>query len=337
MMIRWAMAHRLLTLLALVGALGGQPACTSGRAAALAPKASQASQDASCAPSAGPGRVQSPQAHFAIIGDFGKSSLPEQQVADLVHSWRPEFIVTLGDNNYPNGSHETIDANIGQYYGAYIRPKAGAGSRYAQSERQRFFPCLGNHDWRAPAAQPYLDYFDLPGNGRYYQVVRGPVALFIVDSDPHEPDGVDAQSIQAQWLKGALAASKAPWKVVIFHHPPYSSGRHGSNTWMQWPFKAWGAHLVMGGHDHTYEHIIVDDLHYIVMGLSGASKDAFRIACALPRAQYDSCYDDNYGALEANASTTQFTLRMTTIDGRVHDTVTLCRPGAAPDGTTAAN
>jgi hypothetical protein len=43
----------------------------------------------------------------------------------LVLSWQPEFILTLGDNNYPVGSPETIDANIGQFYHAYIYP-AGA-------------------------------------------------------------------------------------------------------------------------------------------------------------------------------------------------------------------
>jgi len=332
MMTPKALVHRLLTLVALVGALGAPAGCASERARGSAPKAHAGAPSSPSAQA-----LQSPRAHFAVIGDFGKSGLPEQQVADLVHSWQPEFIVTLGDNNYPNGCQQTIDANIGQYYGAYIRAKKGAKSQYAKSEQQRFFPCLGNHDWRAPGAKPYLDYFDLPGNGRYYQITRGPVAFFIIDSDPHEPDGIDAHGAQGQWLKGALADATAPWKVVILHHPPYSSGRHGSNTWMQWPYKAWGAHLVMGGHDHTYEHIVMEDLHYIVMGLSGASKDAFRVACALPNAQHDSCYDGNYGALEAEASATELTLRMTTIDGRVHDTVTLRRPGAAPGAPSAAN
>lgn len=32
----------------------------------------------------------------------------------------------------------------------------------------RFFPCLGNHDWSTPGAQPYLDYFELPCNERFY-------------------------------------------------------------------------------------------------------------------------------------------------------------------------
>lgn len=273
-----------------------------------------------------PGR----RAHFAIISDFGESGLGERQVADLVHSWQPDFIVTLGDNNYPNGAEATIDANIGQYYGDYIALKKGRTSAYPTSSTQKFFPALGNHDWRARGAVPYLNYFDLPGNGRYYTFERGPVAFFIIDSDPHEPDGTDVDSKQAAWLRQQLAASQAPHKVVVMHHPPYSSGHHGSSPWMQWPFGAWGATVVLAGHDHTYEHVVVDGLHYLVMGLSGAERDTFKVACALPQASHDFCYDGNFGALEAEADDATLTLRLITIDGRVQDTLQVGSGAAQP-------
>ena len=59
---------------------------------------------------------------FAVIGDFGLAGQPEAEVAALVKSWEPEFIITTGDNNYPDGAVETIDENIGQYYHAFIYP-----------------------------------------------------------------------------------------------------------------------------------------------------------------------------------------------------------------------
>lgn len=266
---------------------------------------------------------------FALIGDFGQSGQKEQQVADLVHSWQPQYIVTLGDNNYPDGAEATLESNIAQYYGDYIKLKPGRSSPHATSATQRFFPTLGNHDWRAEGALPYLNYFDLPGNGRYYRVARGPVEFFIVDSDPHEPDGTDANSVQAHWLQAALKGSTAPWKLVILHHPPFSSGRHGSSAWMQWPYKSWGADAVLGGHDHTYEHLVVEGLDYIVMGLSGATRDTFKVACALPRASIDTCFDENYGALKASATADTLSLQFITIDGRTQDTITLTHPGAA--------
>src|SRR6185295_7904816 len=115
------------------------------------------------------------------------------------------------------------------YTGAY-----GAGAT-----TNRFFPALGNHDWVAEGAAPYLAYFTLPGNERYYDFVRGPVHFYALDSDPSEPDGITASSVQANWLRLALAAAPEPFQVVYFHHPPYSSGGHGDTPDLQWPFRAW--------------------------------------------------------------------------------------------------
>ena len=88
--------------------------------------------------------------------------------------------------------------------------------------------------------------------------MRGPVHFFALDSDENEPDGVGSSSVQAAWLKRGLAGSTSNWNIVYFHHAPYSSGMHGSTTWMQWPFAAWGAQAVLTGHDHTYERLLVD-------------------------------------------------------------------------------
>ncbi|NIW44652.1 MAG: hypothetical protein GWN30_07780, partial [Gammaproteobacteria bacterium] len=60
------------------------------------------------------------QLTFAVIGDYGLAGQQEADVASLVESWNPEFIITVGDNNYPDGKAETIDENIGQYYAEYI-------------------------------------------------------------------------------------------------------------------------------------------------------------------------------------------------------------------------
>jgi tartrate-resistant acid phosphatase type 5 len=281
-----------------------------------------------------PAATDANQAHFAIIGDFGQAGINEERVAQRVLGWQPDFIVTTGDNNYPNGSAATIEANIGQYYHSYIAFGAHANSRYTGSPKQRFFPCLGNHDWRTPDAQPYLDYFALPGNGRYYSMTQGPIAFFMVDSDPHEPDGTDANSTQGLWLKRALAESRAPWKVVVMHHPPYSSGSHGSSTWMQWPYADWGADLILSGHDHTYEHVIMDGLNYVVVGLSGADKDTFAVACALPHAQKDNCYDQDYAAMRGHATSDRLRLELIHWAGVVQDTITLKKraPLQALDG-----
>ena len=76
----------------------------------------------------------------------------------------------------------------------------------------------------------YLDYFTLPGNERYYHFQWGLLEVFCLDSEIWEPDGIDVDSAQAAWLRGALAASTATWKLVALHTPPYSSGGHGSKV-----------------------------------------------------------------------------------------------------------
>jgi len=212
---------------------------------------------------------------FASIGDYGDAGSNELAVANLVKSWNPDFIITLGDNNYPDGEASTIDENIGQYYHQYIYPYVG--SYGGGSDVNRFFPSLGNHDWHISPPQPYYDYFELPNNERYYDFVWGDVHFFVLDSDTDEPDGVSENLVQGQWLQNALSTSISTWNVVYCHHPPYSSSsNHGSQEYMQWPFKEWGATALIAGYDHTYERLIVDDLLYFVNGLEGKSRYNFK-------------------------------------------------------------
>ncbi len=211
---------------------------------------------------------------IAVIGDFGGDTPEEAQVAALVAGFKPDLVVTVGDNNYPGGAAATIDKNIGKHYAKFIAPYRGAFGPGATVNR--FFPSLGNHDWVAAGAQPYLDYFELPGNERYYDLERGSVHLFFVDSDPHEPDGITRDSRQALWLRDALARSTAPYKWVLFHHPPFSSGPHGSTAELQWPFRAWGATALFSGHDHDYERLDVGGMPYVVVGTGGEHLYPFR-------------------------------------------------------------
>ncbi|PJJ48134.1 metallophosphoesterase family protein [Hymenobacter chitinivorans] len=257
---------------------------------------------------------------FAAIGDYGSASSAEKDVARLVHSWRPDFIITLGDNNYDYGEAGTIDVNIGQYYHDYIgnyKGKYGAGA-----PENRFFPSLGNHDTYTAEGRPYLDYFTLPGQERYYDFVRGNVHFFVLNSNASEPDGILSTSRQAQWLQQGLAASTAPWKVVYLHHPPFSSGEHGSSLDLQWPFCVWGASVVLAGHDHLYERIMVNGLAYFVNGLGG--KSIYSLQKPVPGSQVR--YNDDYGAMLCTATSDSLVLRFVTRAGQVIDTYSLQQP-----------
>jgi tartrate-resistant acid phosphatase type 5 len=260
---------------------------------------------------------------FAVIGDYGSNSGAGLDVSNLVKSWSPDFIITVGDNNYSSGSAVTIDRNVGQYYHEFIGNYTGNYGPGAA--RNNFYPALGNHDWRTtsgtpPLPQPYLDYFTLPGNERYYHFSRGPVEFFAIDSDSKEPHGRSSTSIQATWLRNRLNASTSPWKVVYMHHPPYSSGIvHGSEKVMQWPYREWGATAVLAGHDHTYERIIVEGLPYFVNGLGGAGKYSFGNPISGSVIRYSS----DRGAMLVKANSLCMTFQFISRAGTVIDTYSI--------------
>lgn len=207
---------------------------------------------------------------LAVIGDYGSGSPRELTVANLVMSWAPELIVTVGDNDY--GTPHQYDAWTGQYFHAFIAPYAGAYG--AGAAVNAFFPVLGNHDWDGDDAAQYLDFFTLPGNERYYELDRGPLHLVFLDSDAREPDGITPDSVQGLWAQAALAASAAPFQLVVFHHPAYTSG--GATPAMDWPFEAWGANAVLTGHIHNYERLrSADGLDYFVVGQGGFSTSPY--------------------------------------------------------------
>ena len=168
----------------------------------------------------------------------------------------------------------------------------------------------------APGLTPYTDYFTLPGNERYYDVDLGLVHLYAVDSDGHEPDGNSASSKQATWLKDRLAASKSCFDLVYFHQPPLSSGDHGSNPGMAWPFEAWGAESVMSGHDHDYERLQVGGIPYFVNGLGGAGIYPFEQP---PLPQTKLRYADKHGAMLITATSTGITYEFWSFDGQLID------------------
>jgi len=308
-------------------------ACTTGSAPGTPPSA----PTSSAAPSTGaaPGSASPTAATtttFAVIGDFGRADGNEKAVAKLVKSWKPGFIITVGDNYYaPAGGSgtERYDRVIGAYYCAWLADVTTSGTRCPSgtAKKNAFFPSLGNHDHSdaTPSLSTYLKYFRLPGAGftntsgneRYYDFVEGSVHFFAVNSNPQEPDGTSASSKQAAWLKKQLATSTSTWNIVYEHHPPYSSdATHGSTKALRWPFAAWGADAVISGHSHTYERVNKNGIVYFVNGLGGAPRYSFRTPVSGSKVRYRA----NWGAQYVTATATTLTFTFRTVKGKVVDT-----------------
>lgn len=210
---------------------------------------------------------------FAVIGDQGRDNANQATVAARLAAYDPQFIVTVGDNNYHSGSLADWDRTVGKYYSQFIKYPAGSASQYANNGVvvNNFFPSLGNHDWDA-GINSYTNYFDLPGNERYYSVRLGPIELFILDSDSREPDGRTQGSVQYEWASQAIQSSTADWQFVFFHHPAWTyRSSHGAELTMRWPFKQWGVDAVISGHNHNMQRMDAGGLPYYVIGSSGGN------------------------------------------------------------------
>jgi tartrate-resistant acid phosphatase type 5 len=242
------------------------------------------------------------QTVFAVVGDMGSDDSDEASVATMIDTWQPKFIFTVGDNVYT----DSYTNDVGRYYHNYMYPHEPTYGSGDTTTFNHFWPTVGNHDWdykNESSLDAYKSYFTLPNNEDYYTVQIGDIGFFVVDSDTREDDygdGTDSNSAQAQWIHQQIQNSTAKWKIVLFHHPAYSSGYSGSTDYMQWPFEDWGIDAVLNGHDHDYERILKDDnndgkkLVYIVDGLGGESNEDFDspISGSVFR------YGDNYGALK---------------------------------------
>ncbi len=278
-----------------------------------------------------PAHAQSDRIVFAVIGDYGLAGQNEADVANLVKGWNPDFIVTVGDNNYPHGQSYSIDDNIGQYYHDYI---LGYKGKYGSSSpTKRFYPVLGNHDWGTTGGKPYFDFFNFYNQTTYYDFIQGPVHFFMLDSDQNEPDGTSATSDQAKWLKKSLAASTSAFNVIVFHHAPYSSGWHGPTNYMRWPFKEWGADAVLTGHDHIYERLLVNGLPYFINGIGGA--ELYKFDRILPESQ--ARFNQDYGAMRVEANGTTMKFQMYTRTGLLVDEYTLGQGFPTVTSVTLAN
>ena len=257
---------------------------------------------------------------IAVIGDHGAcaySCSDEQAVADLVHSWSPAAILTVGDNSYQNGLASEV-AGDNQPYAADV--KAG-----------RFYPAAGNHDWAntcsASAISPSTSYFGVPPHYTAH-LGGGLVDVFATDMNCGDPDGDTAGSAQDQMYHAALRASTATWRLTTTHQPPYSSGPAGSQDYTHWAIDP-AVDLFLSGHDHDWEHLVENGQHYIVDGVGGWSLGG------PPSIIAGSQFFDvaHYGALRLTVTATTLTTEFINVGGTVEHRFTITKAGPPPSPT----
>jgi hypothetical protein len=212
----------------------------------------------------GAGRAQ-PASEYRIIaiGDFGVGGEFQRSFGESVRKFearnRSNLLLTLGDNDYSE-SPTAFRANwAGSFGWARRRGLAVAG-------------VLGNHDARVQGGR--YEFSTLGMRGRYYKRRAGPAELFLLDSNR-----VDAA--QTSWLARSLAASKARWKIAVFHHPAYTCGNYRAHPdvvrrWVPL-FEQHQVVLALSGHDHNYQRLgPKGGVRYVVHG--GGNSRVYPIA-----------------------------------------------------------
>ena len=226
---------------------------------------------------------------FAVIGDWGTGSRDQFGVASQMfstHQRTPfDFVISAGDNIYPNGNGRYFGRNFEQPFANLLK------------DRVKFYTVLGNHDV-ADGRQDQCQYplFNMGGQN-YYKIERGNglAEFFMLDSN-------DFGATQTTWLENSLRASRARWKIAVFHHPIYSSGEHGSAMGLRKQleplFTRYGVHVALSGHDHIYERTKPQQgIQYFVSGAAGkVRRGDVDKGSGLSAASFDD--DNHYMVLE---------------------------------------
>jgi 3',5'-cyclic AMP phosphodiesterase CpdA len=199
---------------------------------------------------------------FALLGDWGTGDDDEFNIARQMfasHRREPfDFVLTAGDNIYPDGDERHFVKKFERPFADLIR------------DRVRFYATLGNHDvYSGREDQRQYSLFNMNGQ-RYYRLLRGEglAEFFMLDS-------TDFDSSQAAWLESSLRQSSAKWKIAVFHHPIYSSGKkHGPSLGLRKRleplFTRYQVNVCFSGHDHIYERVRPQQgVHYFVTGAGG--------------------------------------------------------------------
>ncbi|HNM97034.1 MAG TPA: metallophosphoesterase [Marmoricola sp.] len=238
--------------------------------------------------------------------------------AKLAESMSPDFVLSLGDQQYETG---TYAAFMSEYDGTW-------GALKSITE-----PIPGNHEYKTSGASGYYKYFadripEAAANKGYYATTMGSWKILQLNSNCSSivSGGVDCAA-ELTWFKKQLANTSEQCVAMTMHHPRYSSGKHGSSTVMR-PFwrAAYAAKvdLALAGHDHDYERfkrldgdkvIRTDGIPSFVVGTGGKELRT------LGSRRYGSAYFNSkkHGVLKLSLGQGNFSYWFVGIDGVTYD------------------
>jgi hypothetical protein len=283
------------------------------------------------APAPGSGTVR-----LIAFGDSGNGSPAQSSIASRIAADTFDLAVHTGDVVYSQGTYAQFEANFFPFYRTWMRQKA-------------IFPSIGNHDDMTGSATPYRTFFALPRDGasstypnnaeRFYSFDYGPAHVIVLDTESAFLN-TSRRAEQIAWLTADLQSSQdAPWRLAVFHRPPYSSGiEHSSELAVRAAFgplfEQYHVQVVLTGHEHGYERTVPwrestntsrQAVTYVVTAGAGAT------LYPIGRSEWTAFSRSINNYVRATVSPAEITLEAISSDGVVVDRFTLDRALQASD------
>ncbi len=252
------------------------------------------------------------------------------------------FVFTLGDNAYPDGSARDFERCFTPSWGD---PK--------KSIMKVIHPSPGNHEHHTNGAASYYNYFGERAAGSakrgYYSYDVGAWKVIVINSEivvnPEFPRSDEVA--QLTWIKNEMKTSTKACTMAYFHHPRFSSGWHGSDARMAPTWQAMmdgGVDLVLAGHDHHYERLApmnaegvrdtVKGIPSFVVGTGGGELRGLKGTKA-PNSEYR--LQGYFGVLKLTLGDKGYTSAFIDTNGRAWDPVAgSCIQNKAPTPTPTA-
>ena len=267
---------------------------------------------------------------FAIIGDSGRGSVEQHEVAAQMVAYRQRFdyrfALMAGDNIYEGpATREDYRLKFAEPYKLLL--DAGV----------KFFAVLGNHD---DPQQIHYGPFNMDGH-RYYTFtppvdliarLNTRVRFFALDST-----ALDGE--QMQWLERELSESEAEWKIAFLHHPLYTSGRYslsarGHRFALESALVDGGVDVVFSGHEHIYQRSeLQKGILYFITGGAGS----LRAGDAKRSTAIAKSYDSDYHFMLAEVTDEGFFFQAINRLGETVDAGSLKRPKAVTAAVSTAD
>jgi len=180
------------------------------------------------------------------VSDLADCRGPDAEVAELVRSLEGT-IVTPGDLAYTEGSQQQFDDCFMPLYG---------------SELDRMYATPGDNDYKTPDAAPYFATMSGgPGEiGKgWFAVELGSWQLISLNSNCGEVGGCREDSEQFAWLDALLDEQQYDCRMVMWHHPRFTSSANYSGIPRLGDFYSRlhevGADILIVGNSHHYERL----------------------------------------------------------------------------------